>query len=106
PTVGLDPQTRNQMWEYVLKLNKNEGITIFVTTQYMEEAEKVAQRIAIMDHGKIITIGTSKELMHKTGKNNLEDAFLALTGRKVREEEASAQDHLRMRVQMFRGRRR
>src|SRR6185503_18332928 len=51
PTLGLDPQTRNQMWSYVQDLNKKEAITIFFTTHYMEEAERVAKRIAIIDHG-------------------------------------------------------
>ncbi|MDD4477323.1 MAG: ATP-binding cassette domain-containing protein, partial [Patescibacteria group bacterium] len=54
PTLGLDPQTRNHMWTYLKELNKNEGTTIFFTTHYMEEAEQIAQRIAIIDNGKII----------------------------------------------------
>lgn len=105
PTIGLDPQTRNQMWQYVEKLNKEENITIFFTTHYMEEAERVAQRIAIIDHGKIIAQGTANELKTKTKTTSLEDAFLSLTGNAIREEEASAAEHMRMHVQMFRGRR-
>lgn len=104
PTIGLDPQTRNQMWSYVLDLNKTENITIFFTTHYMEEAEKVAQKIAIIDHGQIIARGTSEELEKQTKTSNLEDAFLALTGRAIREEESTAMEHMRMRRQMFRGR--
>lgn len=103
PTLGLDPQTRNQMWEYVEKLNKQEQITVFFTTHYMEEAERIAQRIAIIDHGKIIATGTAAELKKQTGKNNLEDAFLSFTGRKIRDEEASGIDRLRMRHQLWRG---
>jgi len=103
PTLGLDPQTRNQIWEYIKKLNKQEGITIFFTTHYMEEAERVAERIAIIDHGKIITQGTATELKTKTQTKFLEDAFLALTGRGIREEEASGIDLLRMRRQVWRG---
>jgi ABC-2 type transport system ATP-binding protein len=103
PTIGLDPQTRNQMWSYIEELNKKEGITIFFTTHYMEEAERVAQRIAIIDHGEIIAHGTAKSLEKQTKTDNLEDAFLALTGRAIREEEASASDHMRMRRQMMRG---
>jgi ABC-2 type transport system ATP-binding protein len=103
PTLGLDPQTRNHMWEYLRKLNQTEGITIFFTTHYMEEADKIAQRVAIIDHGSIISIGTSAELKVKTGKNTLEEAFLELTGHTVREEEAGSLDHLRMSRQMFRG---
>ena len=65
PTLGLDPQTRNHMWEYLRELNKTEGITVFFTTHYMEEAEKIAGRIAIIDHGKIVMSGTSEELKKK-----------------------------------------
>ena len=67
PTLGLDPQTRNHMWSYLQDLNKSEGITVFFTTHYMEEAERIAQRIAIIDHGKIIASGTAAELKAKTG---------------------------------------
>jgi len=104
PTIGLDPQTRNQMWEYIEKLNKEENITVFFTTHYMEEAEKVAQRIAIIDNGKIVSKGTSRELKTQTKTSTLENAFLALTGRAIREEEASSLEHMRMRRRMFRGR--
>ncbi|MBX4210670.1 ATP-binding cassette domain-containing protein, partial [Candidatus Parcubacteria bacterium] len=62
PTLGLDPQTRNHMWDYLRKLNKEEGTTVFFTTHYMEEAAKIAQRIAIIDHGKIVAMGTSEQL--------------------------------------------
>jgi len=95
PTLGLDPQTRNHMWNYLRELNKLEGITIFFTTHYMEEAEKIAQRIAVIDHGKIIAIGTSQELKDKTKTNSLEDAFLSLTGKVIREEEINSTDRLR-----------
>ncbi len=104
PTLGLDPQTRNQMWEYIANLNKKEQITIFFTTHYMEEAERIAQKVAVIDHGKIIAQGTSGELKTKTKTKNLEDAFLSLTGRTIRDEEATGIDSLRMRRQMFRGR--
>ena len=105
PTIGLDPQTRNLLWEYVNKLNKKENITIFLTTHYMEEAEKVADRIAIIDHGKIIEMGTAGELKKKTKTNTLEEAFLSLTGTAIREEEANGTDQMRMRRQLFTGRR-
>ena len=95
PTIGLDPQTRNHLWTYLEELNKSEGITVFFTTHYMEEASKIAQRIAIIDHGKIIATGTSAELQAKTETNSLEDAFLKLTGNVIRDEEASATDRLR-----------
>lgn len=103
PTLGLDPQTRNQMWNYIQELNKTEQITIFFTTHYMEEAERVAQRIAVIDHGKIIIQGTSVELKNQTETNSLEDAFLKLTGKGIRDEEMSGVDHLRMRSRMWRG---
>src|SRR3984957_16281549 len=52
PTLGLDPQTRNHLWSHVRKLNEEERVTVFLTTHYMEEAERVARRIAIIDHGR------------------------------------------------------
>lgn len=103
PTLGLDPQTRNQMWEYVKKLNREEGVTVFFTTHYMEEADRVAQRIAIIDKGQIVASGTSDELKSRTGADSLEDAFLSLTGKAIREEEASGADHLRQFARMHRG---
>ncbi|MFI5205960.1 MAG: ABC transporter ATP-binding protein [Candidatus Paceibacterales bacterium] len=105
PTLGLDPQTRNHMWTYLEELNKNEGITIFFTTHYMEEASRIAGRIAIIDHGKIVATGTSAELQARTKTTSLEDAFLKLTGNVIRDEDASATDRLRNH-QMWRGGRR
>jgi ABC-2 type transport system ATP-binding protein len=93
------------MWNYVRDLNEKEGITIFFTTHYMEEAEKIARRVAIMDHGKIITQGTADELKKQTKTNSLEEAFLKLTGKAIREEEANSTDNLRMTRRMWRGRR-
>ena len=86
PTIGLDPQTRNHIWEYLKKMNREEGITVFLTTHYMEEAEKVSDRIAVIDHGRIVAQGTSEELKKNTKTDSLEDAFLALTGKEIREE--------------------
>ena len=105
PTLGLDPQTRNHMWNYLQELNKTEGITVFFTTHYMEEAARVAQRIAIIDHGKIIAVGSAGDLMKQTGTASLEDAFLKLTGNVIREEESSAVDRLRNRARAWGGRR-
>ncbi len=91
PTIGLDPQTRNHIWTYLKKMNKEEGTTVFLTTHYMEEADKVSDRIAIIDHGKIVAQGTSEELKKRTQTNSLEDAFLALTGKEIREESVKNQ---------------
>ena len=104
PTLGLDPQSRNHLWDYVKKLNKEEEMTVFLTTHYMEEADKVADIIAIMDSGKIIAIGTSKELQKKTKTNSLEKAFLALTGHIIREETGTAKDRAKFQNRMWGGR--
>jgi ABC-2 type transport system ATP-binding protein len=101
PTLGLDPQTRNHIWSYIKNLNKQEGITVFFTTHYMEEASRVADQIAIIDHGKIIQQGTPEELKTITKSDSLEDAFLALTGKTLRDEDASDNDRLRDRMRMF-----
>jgi ABC-2 type transport system ATP-binding protein len=105
PTLGLDPQTRNSMWQYVGKLNKRDGLTVFFTTHYMEEAEKNAQRIAIIDHGKIIAIGTGNELKKKTKTKSLEEAFLKLTGNSIREEKWGTGDQMRQMGRVWGGRR-
>jgi len=105
PTLGLDPQTRNHMWNYIKEINEKEGMTIFFTTHYMEEAEKIAGRIAIIDHGKIVASGTLEELKLKTKTSTLEEAFLSLTGSTIREEEASSVDHMRTMSKMWRKRR-
>jgi len=102
PTLGLDPQTRNHIWTYIKGLNKEENMTVFFTTHYMEEAERVAQRVAIIDNGKIIAEGNPTELKKQTNTSSLEDAFLKLTGRTIREEGVGAVDHMRMRRRLWR----
>jgi len=102
PTLGLDPQTRNYIWSYIKKLNQEEGITIFFTTHYMEEAERSASRIAIIDHGRIVAQGSPDQLKERTGTTSLEDAFLALTGKAIREDKVSATDRMRSRRWMRR----
>lgn len=102
PTLGLDPQTRNHIWNYIKNLNKAEGITVFFTTHYMEEAERSADRVAIIDHGRIITEGTPDELKAQTKTQSLEDAFLALTGKDVREENSNPMENMRMRKNIWR----
>ncbi|MDY6964474.1 MAG: ATP-binding cassette domain-containing protein [Halobacteriota archaeon] len=67
PTLGLDPQTRAHIWEYIKKLNEEEGITMILTTHYMDEADKLCDRIAIMDGGKIIITGTPESLKSGLG---------------------------------------
>ncbi len=101
PTIGLDPQTRNHMWSYLQNLNKQEGTTIFFTTHYMEEAERNAQRIAIIDRGALIASGTPQELIDTTKTNTLEEAFLQLTGDTIREEHAGSVDRMRMGARMW-----
>ena len=176
PTLGLDPQSRAKVWDYIREIKSEEGMTIFLTTHYMEEAEKLCDRVAIIDYGRIIALGTVEELKSKVGNeiiylnttldgqekifierlrsldsirdlkvlkdgiislsvNNapetipkvlqeaqrleveirevrylrpsLEDVFLQLTGKGLRDEEATFFDHVRMRrIRMRRGGRR
>jgi ABC-2 type transport system ATP-binding protein len=95
PTLGHDPQTRNQLWKQVKLLNESEGVTVFLTTHYMDEAERVAQRIAVIDHGKIIALGSPAELKEQTTTDSLEEAFLSLTGATIRDESATSVDQMR-----------
>jgi ABC-2 type transport system ATP-binding protein len=165
PTIGLDPQTRQHIWRYLVELPKRDGVTIFMTTHYMDEAE-YCDRIAIIDHGEIQALGTPDELKAMVGgdvvtvttsdnaaalpqiaalagadpiadngslrvevsdgaafvprlvreagvevtsvqfrRPSLDDVFLKLTGRAIREEEAGAKDHMRMMGRAFGGRR-
>lgn len=174
PTLGLDPQSRARIWDYIERIKKEEGMTIFLTTHYMEEAEKLCDRVAIIDHGRIIAMGTVEELKSLVGNEivylnavmngskrdfieriralepiravkvlkggiislsverapeaipvilqeaqkmrieikevrylrpSLEDVFLQLTGKGLRDEEASFFDHVRMRrIRRMRGR--
>jgi len=76
PTTGLDPQSRQDIWEYVIKLNR-QGMTIFLTTQYMEEADRLANRLCIVDQGKIIAEGTPSELKAKIGADSITIRFKA-----------------------------
>lgn len=96
PTTGLDPQARIHLWGLIRKFNKK-GTTIILTTHYMQEAEELCDRLAIMDEGKIIAMDTPQKLIDdlvKTGfkrqeevrKATMEDVFLNLTGHKLREE--------------------
>jgi ABC-2 type transport system ATP-binding protein len=166
PTLGLDPQTRNHLWEYIANLNEEKGITIILTTHYMEEADRLCNRVAIIDNGRIIAMDTPEHLKEEIGgdvitirspeadaiasllnapwvngidrydgsvsvklqhaevhlteivnllngksiaiesisvrKPTLEDVFLHFTGRRIREEEASGKERLRMHQRMAR----
>jgi ABC-2 type transport system ATP-binding protein len=102
PTLGLDPQSRNQMWTHVKRLNETEGVTVFLTTHYMDEADRVADRIAVIDHGRIVATGSSAELKQRTNTDSLEGAFLALTGTTIRDDSASAEDRMRQVVRVWR----
>lgn len=104
PTIGLDPQTRNHIWQYIQTLNQERHVTVFFTTHYMDEADRVAGRIAIIDHGRIVSLGTSAQLKASTGSATLEEAFLALTGTEIREESADAADQMRRAARAWRGR--
>jgi len=69
PTLGLDPQTRAKIWEYILELKRRTGMTIFLTTHYMDEAERLCDRVAIIDHGKILVVGSPEELKRMIGRD-------------------------------------
>ena len=70
PTTGLDPRSRNQVWELVRRIAA-EGTTVLLTTQYLDEADRLAERMAVVDHGKVIAEGTSRELKASVGSNAL-----------------------------------
>lgn len=96
PTLGLDAQTRISLWEQIKQLNQKYQTTIFFTTHYLEEAEKIASKIAIIDNGKIIAEGTVNSLKKQTKTQSLEAAYLALTGKNIREESSDNFNHMRM----------
>jgi ABC-2 type transport system ATP-binding protein len=92
PTTGLDPQSRRQLWELLSQFRQRGG-TILLTTHYMDEAEVLCDRVAIVDHGKVIAEGPPRDLIASLGaprvvthQGTLEDVFVALTGRHLREE--------------------
>jgi ABC-2 type transport system ATP-binding protein len=72
PTTGLDPQSRSDLWEEVARLARERGVTVFLTTQYLEEADVLADRVAIIDHGRIVASGTPDELKAEVGRPSVE----------------------------------
>jgi ABC-2 type transport system ATP-binding protein len=102
PTLGLDPQSRNHLWTHVRHLNESQGLTVFLTTHYMDEAERVAHRLAIIDHGRLAAQGSPQELKQQTEAESLEQAFLKLTGSTIRDETADqSADQMRQMARMW-----
>jgi len=85
PTVAMDPQSRHAVWDFI-KDEKAQGKTIVLTTHYMEEAEMLCDRVGIIDFGKLIALGTPMQLIADNQARNLEEVFIKLTGRTIREE--------------------
>jgi len=84
PSTGLDPQTRNVIWKLARKFN-DEGKTLIFTTHYMEEADNLCDRVAVMDSGKLVALDNPEILKEKTGSTNLEEVFVRFTGEEVRD---------------------
>jgi oleandomycin transport system ATP-binding protein len=91
PTTGLDPRSRNELWDIVRDL-VGEGVTVLLTTQYLEEADQLADRIAVIDHGRVIAQGTSAELKALTGADTLDEVFLSLTGHDTKQAQHEQDD--------------
>ncbi len=85
PTVAMDPVSRRAVWDFIRELKAN-GKAVILTTHYMEEAEELCDRVAIIDEGKLIALGSPAELMKEHDASNLEEVFIKLTGRRLREE--------------------
>jgi ABC-2 type transport system ATP-binding protein len=85
PTVGMDPQSRRAVWDFIKELKK-QNKTVILTTHYMEEAEELCDRVGIIDYGKLIALGAPEQLKAKFEAKNLEEVFIQLTGRRIREE--------------------
>jgi ABC-2 type transport system ATP-binding protein len=85
PTVAMDPQSRHATWDIIRDLKKR-GKTVVLTSHYIEEVEALADRVGVIDNGKLIALGTPTELKQRHGAASLEDVFITLTGRKIREE--------------------
>ena len=88
PTTGLDPQSRTVIWEYLEKLNKEESITMFLTTQYMEEADRLCRNLSIIDNGRIVISGSPKELKQQVGADSIKLSYENDESKKVTNEKA------------------
>ncbi len=88
PTTGLDPQNRANIWDYIRNLKKKRGLTLLLTTHYMDEAEALADRVAIMDHGRIVIEGTPRELIDQMGADTILITGQGDSGKFVKEVEA------------------
>jgi ABC-2 type transport system ATP-binding protein len=84
PTTGLDPQARRNLWDLLRRINA-EGRTVVLTTHYLDEAQTLCERVAIMDAGRVLRTGSPAELIAELAVSTLEDVFLQLTGREYRE---------------------
>jgi ABC-2 type transport system ATP-binding protein len=102
PTLGLDPQTRAQIWDYITARAREDNTTVFFTTHYMEEAERVADSVAVIDHGRLVAVGSPSELRMAAGAPSLEEAFIKFTGRAARDDGSSESEaHMRTYVRVW-----
>ena len=101
PTIGLDPQTRHRMWETLEDLRGRGQTTLFLTTHSMEEAS-LCDRVAIIDHGKLLTLDNPQRLVAQHQAKNLEEVFLNLTGHDLRDEQISEAETMRTTVRRLR----
>ena len=85
PTVAMDPQSRRATWDFIEEFRANHK-TVILTTHYIEEAEALADRVGIIDQGRLIALDTPRALIESNGGENLEDVFIGFTGRRIREE--------------------
>ena len=101
PTIGLDPQTRHRIWTLIDQLRAEHKTTFFVTTHSMEEAER-CDRVAILDHGRLIALGRPSELVAQRKAKNLEQVFLAITGHGLRDNGATELEISKGRIRKMR----
>ena len=101
PTLGLDPQTRYRIWEMLQSLKSNDGVTSLITTHSMEEAQR-CDRVSILDHGKLVALGTPGELIAQQKVRNLEEVFLGVTGHDLRDNGASGSEISRGKIRKMR----